>query len=227
MSGEILRTLLHQRASDLGKTVKAIAADAGLARTYLYKLAAGTTVDPSVGTLARLAEALQISPIALLRHYMHLGVSDNSLLGKEPGASRSRGLTAPDDAIMLNADITIPDHSVVRGGEAFRKVWEIQNVGRTYWRGRRLIRADQQYILSTTEVDGALKPLARTHLSALNQVVPIPETPPGACVQLVVDFAAPRKNCSVASVWRIHDEVGTPCYDSSFILQVVVTVIDQ
>ncbi|MDI1259525.1 NBR1-Ig-like domain-containing protein [Aquabacterium sp.] len=227
MSADALRALLRQRARDLGKTFKALAIDAGLARTYLYKLADGVTLDPSVGTLVRLADALEVSPIALLRHYVHLDMPEQR--AKRPGVntSRSQGLSVLDDAVVFNADITIPDHAVVRGGEAFRKVWEIQNVGRVAWLARRLVRADQQYVISRAKTDGALEPLVQAHLRSVNLEVQIPDTLPGECVRVEVDFAAPRENCSVASIWRIHDKDGRPCYDASFFLQVIVTVIDQ
>ncbi|RZI79013.1 MAG: helix-turn-helix domain-containing protein [Rubrivivax sp.] len=227
MPGENLRGLLHQRARELGKTVKALAADAGLARTYLYKLADGVTLDPSVGTLVRLAGALEVSPITLLRHYVNLAMPEQRAPRPGVDTSRCRGLVAQDDAIVFNADITIPDHAVVRGGEAFRKVWEIQNIGRVTWSGRRLVRADQQYVISRAAMGGTFEPLAQAHLRSMSQEVRIADTPPGGCVRVAVDFAAPCENCSVVSVWRIHDAEGLPCYDTSFFLQVIVTVIDQ
>lgn len=219
--------LMHQRARELGKTFKAVAAEAGLARTYLYKLTDGVTIDPSVGTLVRLAGALEVSPIALFRHYVHLDMQEQRVQRAGVGNSKAKGLLALDDAIAFNADVTIPDHTVVRGGEAFRKVWEIQNVGRVAWLGRRLVRADQQYVISRAKVDGVLEPVVHAHLRSLNQEVRFPDTLPGGCVRVEVDFAAPRANCSVASVWRIHDQDGNPCYDASFFLKVIVTVIDQ
>jgi len=227
MSGNDLRALLRHRAHDLGKTFKTLAIEAGLARTYLYKLTAGVTLDPSVGTLVRLAGALEVSPIALLRHYAQLAMPEQRAPRTGLETSRATGLLRQDDTIVFNADITIPDHTVIRGGEAFRKVWEIQNVGRVTWQGRRLIRADQQYVISRARAGGALEALTQAHLRSIHQEVRIPDTPPGACVRLEVDFAAPCENCSVASIWRIHCKDGTPCYDASFFLQVIVTVIDQ
>lgn len=227
MSGNNLRALLRHRARDLGKTLQTIAAEAGLARTYLYKLTNGTTLDPSVGTLVRLAEALEVSPIALLRHYVQLNMPEQRVHRPGVKTSRAKGLSLQDDVVVFNADITIPDHSVVRGGEAFRKVWEIQNVGCVTWQGRRLIRADQQYVISRALVGGTLEPLTQAHLRSVNREVCIPDTPPGACVRVEVDFAAPRENCSIASVWRIHGKDGRPSYDASFFLQVIVTVMDR
>lgn len=227
MPGNDLQALLRHRARDLGKTYKTLAVEAGLARTYLYKLTNGVTIDPSVGTLVRLACALEISPVALLRHYGQLSMPEQRASRQGGSTSSAKGLSRSNDTIAFNADVTIPDHAVVRGGEAFRKVWEIQNTGELTWQGRKLIRVDQQYVISRASVSGALEPLVQSHLRSIRHEVAIPDTPPGACAQIAVDFAAPRENCSVASVWRIHDGDGRPCYDASFFLQVIVTVIDQ
>ena len=45
---EPLRALLARRSRELGRSLTAIAAEAGLARTYLYELANGNKRDPSV-----------------------------------------------------------------------------------------------------------------------------------------------------------------------------------
>lgn len=227
MAGNDLRALLRHRARELGKTFKTLAAEAGLARTYLYKLTDGITLDPSVGTLIRLAGALEVSPIALLRHYVQMNMPEQKSSGAGLQTSRAKGLSTEDDIVVFNADITIPDHTVVRGGEAFRKVWEIHNAGRVMWQGRKLIRADKQYVISRELAGGSLQPVMQVHLRSIAEEVRIPDTPPGACVRVEVDFAAPRENCSTASVWRIHGKDGRPCYDSSFFLQVIVTVMDQ
>ena len=117
-----MHDLLRRRARDLGKSVASLAAEAGLARTYLYKLASGGTADPSVRTLVRLAAAMQVAPVALIRRYADLG------MGGQPSGLPTSGTTlahAPGNAgdrIVCNGDVTVPDHSVVKGGEAFRKV---------------------------------------------------------------------------------------------------------
>ncbi|SFE43031.1 NBR1-Ig-like domain-containing protein [Paracidovorax wautersii] len=222
-----LKALMRQRSRDLGKTFTALAAEAGLARTYLYKLAADSGVDPSIGTLARLAHALQVSPVAVLRHYVALGIAGRRPRPPVTSTSISRGIRMPADAVVFNADITIPDHMAVRGGEAFRKVWEVQNVGQAAWAGRRLIRADDEYVIARSGGSGMLQPLVHAYLVSMHREVAIPYTPPGGCVRLTVDFVAPSENCSVASIWRIHDAEGRPCFGPEFFLQTIVTVLVQ
>lgn len=221
-----MHTLLLRRSRELGKTFKGLAADAGLARTYLYKLAHGTTLNPSVRTLVRLAGALEISPVVLFRHFGDLRGASIATTKPLSPSTRAPGLADSDDAVTFNADITIPDHAPVNGGECFRKIWEIQNVGRVTWQGRRLVRVDSKYVIARAEPDGSLVPVIHAHLASLDRHVPIPNTLPGGVVRLHVDFVAPKENCSVVSIWRIEDSFGHASYGPSFILQVIVTVID-
>ncbi|ADU34371.1 NBR1-Ig-like domain-containing protein [Variovorax paradoxus] len=218
-----LHGLLIRRARELGKTLKMMAIEAGLARSGLYKLADGTIRDPSVHTLLRLAAAMEVSPIALIRLYGDInapaGVRDRggSSLGRAQGLNDSR------DAAMLNADVTIPHHAVVNGGEVFEKVWEVQNVGEVFWMGRRLVRVDR----SCSRIDADLSAESRLHLASAAREIVIPNTPPGGVVRLSARFSAPRENCSIASVWRIEDQALRPCYGTGFFLGVIVTVIDR
>jgi transcriptional regulator with XRE-family HTH domain len=228
MLEQCLQALMRQRSRDLGKTFTVLAAEAGLARTYLYKLASDTVMDPSIGTLMRLARALEVSPVAVFRHYVSLGIDGGRPL-RPPAmcTDQSRGVLIQNDAVVFNADITVPDHMAVCGGEAFRKVWEIQNIGQIAWKGRRLVRADDEYVIARPACNGTLQPLVHSHLISLQREVAIPYTPPGVCVQLSVDFVAPCANCSVASIWHIQDADGRACFGPEFFLQVIVTVIAQ
>lgn len=72
----------------------------------------------------------------------------------------------PADAVVFNADITIPDHMALRGGEAFRKVWEFraQNVGQTACAGRRLVLAEDEYVIARSGGNGMLQPLVHAYL---------------------------------------------------------------
>lgn len=222
-----LQALLRRRATELGKTLKTFAAEAGLARSYLYKLADGTTRDPSVQTLLRLAGAMQISPVALLRLYGNMNAPGSGKTHRSSSSSRAIGLNDARDIAMLNPDVTIPYHAVVNGGEVFEKIWEIQNVGDAFWADRRLVRVDSSSVSAAGKFaeERAAKP--HLHLVSLERQLVIPRTPPGGILRLGTHFVAPRENCSVASIWRIEDRFNRPCYGPAFILEVVVTVIDQ
>jgi transcriptional regulator with XRE-family HTH domain len=220
-----IHALLIRRARELGKPLTALAEEAGLARSYLYKLANGVTRDPSIGTLVRLAQAMQISPVLLFRHFaqLHTGQSNN-VMGP---ATQASGLRDPADAIAFSADVSIPDYSVVSAGEVFTKTWELQNTGFVPWRGRRLVRVDDQYTITRRHRDGSLEPVLESHLSSLQREVDVPETLPGQPVRISVDFAAPHDSCSTASIWRIENSAGDLCYPHRFFLQVIATVIDD
>ncbi|MDN7905238.1 NBR1-Ig-like domain-containing protein [Burkholderia diffusa] len=225
MKKETLRALIARRGRELGKSMTAIAKEANLSRTYLYALAGGSAQDPSVRTLVQLAKAIQVSPLLLFRYYADLS--------GEPAAgapvaltNRATGLRDPEDVVVFNADVTTPDHAVVLPGEKFQKIWEIQNLGRRTWSGRRLTRVDGEYVMARRNPSGSgLEVVLDAHLASLYREIAIPDTQPGQPVRLCIDFAAPKESCTVASIWRIEDSQGQPCYGPSFILHVVVTVM--
>ncbi|WP_295985727.1 NBR1-Ig-like domain-containing protein [uncultured Variovorax sp.] len=222
-----MRELLVRRARELGKTLKTVAVEAGLARSCLYKLINGTTRDPSVQTLLRLAGAVEVSPIALLRLYGDMNTPRSERATEPLPPSRAVGLLDSRDIALLNADVTVPHHAVVNGGEIFEKIWEIQNIGEICWTGRRLVRVDNPCsgIVGRSAEDPVAK--SRLQLVSLEREIAIPKTLPGGLVRLRTFFSAPKANCCVASVWRIEDQSLRPCYGPAFFLGVTVTVIDQ
>jgi len=223
--GETLRALIARRGRELGKSMTTIAKEAGLSRSYLYGLAGGTAQDPSVRTLVSLSKAIQVSPLLLFRYYADLSGAPVAGAPLAP-TNRAVGLHNRSDIVVFNADVTTPDHTVVLPGEVFQKVWEIQNMGNRPWVGRRLVRVDGEYVVARRDPGKAdLEVVLNAHLASLYREIPIPDTQPGQPVRLCVDFAAPKENCTVASIWRIEDSYGVPCYGSAFILHVIVTVM--
>jgi len=142
-----LRSLLARRSRELGRPLSAIARDAGLSRAHLYELASGSAQDPSARTLVRLAHALQVSPLLLFRYFAEIA-APSLTRANWVATNRAVGLIDSSDVAAFNADTTMPDHAVVLPGEAFRKVWEIQNLGQRPWRGRRLARVDGDYVVA-------------------------------------------------------------------------------
>lgn len=225
-SPEPLRALLARRGRELGKTLTALAAEAGLARTYLYDLANGGARDPSVRTLVRLAGALQVSPLLLFRYYADL--QGSAAFGAFPLATnRAVNPRDPEDIAAFNADVTTPDHAVVSPGESFRKIWELQNLGNRPWRGRRVQRVDGEYAIARRRPDGGLEAVQEAYLASLYREIALPDTLPGQPVHIAVDFAAPKESCTVASIWRMTEADGVPCFGPSFIFFALVTVMAQ
>ncbi|MCK8225357.1 hypothetical protein LW974_17840, partial [Erwinia amylovora] len=92
---------------------------------------------PGILTLQRVAKALRLPASALYRLY---AVAD-------PAPQRHARMSYVSlhdvrDVLMLAADVTVPDHTVVMPGERFTKTWAIQNVGQVPWPERQLVRID-------------------------------------------------------------------------------------
>jgi transcriptional regulator with XRE-family HTH domain len=215
-----LRSFVLRRAREVGLSVADVAQRAGLTRQYLYKLIDGGTHDPGIRTLHRLAQALEVAPVVLFRHFIDLRAARR---GPRPGVATS--LHDGDDAVAFAADLTMPDHAPVAPGERFTKTWAVQNVGTVAWQQRRLARADDPIVVARRLGDGSLAPMADAHLRALQVDALLPDTAPGDVAVISVDFEAPQEACSVASVWRIAEGDGRACFPPHFFLQVVVTVL--
>lgn len=212
-----LKAFVSRRGEELGKTLRGISSDAGLARSYLYKLVGGEIHDPSVRVLHRLACALEVSPVSLYRLYGSLSAPISAFSETHLRSSCASAMGNAQDVALVNPDYSTPYHHVVLGGEVFKKTWEIQNIGRASWSGRRLVRKDVSCQCSSKVVG----------LVSLEREIAIPETLPGATARLETHFAAPGKNCSAAAVWRIEDRFNKPVYAPYFSLEVIVTVIAE
>lgn len=213
-----LEALVRRRCADLRRSLQEVARTAGISRSHLYKIFDGSISDPSVRTLVRIAAAVDVPAMVLLQHY-----------AQEPRGTHWRhtlacGLRDPADKVAFAADLSVPDHDWVAPGARFRKAWLIRNAGHVTWQGRRLVRADADLVVAR-EVHGRLERLLDAHLMSLGRDLPIPDLAPGMDCELSMDFRAPEKGGTAASLWRIVDATGAPCFPASFFLQVVVTVV--
>ena len=95
--------------------------------------------------------------------------------------------------VAFVTDVTIPDDTVLKPGEAFEKVWRIRNSGDCPWDGRyRLVHADGDKL-------GASGPVQ------LGQSVDVGET-----VDISVKMQAPENDDSYTSWWEMQDDLGHP-----------------
>jgi hypothetical protein len=93
------------------------------------------------------------------------------------------------DEVAL-AGQTVREGAFVKVGSTFEQSWELENAGFCTWEGR------------------ALKELASEKLTAEQELVPIPTTPPGERVAISVRFAAPGEPSNCRSVWQVVDRDG-------------------
>src|SRR5690606_11016612 len=95
------------------------------------------------------------------------------------------------DRAAFVGDVSIPDGSVVRPGQAFTKTWRLRNEGTCTW--------TPSYAL----VLGAGNALSGPAAQALGATVP-----PGGAVDISVNLAAPTANGDYRSKWFLRNEQG-------------------
>lgn len=100
-------------------------------------------------------------------------------------------------------DVTIPDGTKMKPGEAFTKTWEIKNTGSCPWgRGYWLVFVNNQQMGAPDRV-------------------PIPETAPGATTEVSVTLTAPAAVGEYRSDWQMQVNEDRR-FGSSFYLVIVV-----
>lgn len=107
-------------------------------------------------------------------------------------------------------DVTIPDDTELRPGEAFTKIWRLQNVGTCPW--------TSDYTLVWFSGERLEAPLE----VSLNETVTY-----GQSVDLSVEMKAPDTEGTYQSNWKLQDPSGTlfgigPNFDSAFWVRIVV-----
>ena len=215
----MLGAVVRRRCQQIGVTLSDVAIQSRMTRAYLHRLMNGKTANPGVLTLQRLASALQLPASALFRFFGQ-GVGPTSATAK-----RHVGLRDADDGMVFVADVTVPDHALMTPGEVFRKTWCLQNAGNQVWVGRMLQRVDSDVLLATRSGPGELLPLLNVHIQSLGSQIEVPMTQPGHFADLSVDMKAPEGSGTVASVWRMVDADGHPCFGPQCCLYTVVTVV--
>jgi hypothetical protein len=114
------------------------------------------------------------------------------------------------DKALFITDVTIPDGTVIAGGESFTKTWQLRNIGSCSW--------DEEYSLVFIEGDS---------LDGLELVPLSLEVKPGDDVQLSVLLSAPAESGTYQGAWKLRDTNGIlfgigPGSDRAFWVQIVV-----
>jgi murein DD-endopeptidase MepM/ murein hydrolase activator NlpD len=92
----------------------------------------------------------------------------------------------PRDEAQFDADITTPDGTVLRAGEAFKKTWRVRNTGNTDW---------ANYTMAF---------FSGNPMSAPDEV-PVPLTRPGETQQISVNMIAPATPGAIKSTWMLQN----------------------
>lgn len=118
--------------------------------------------------------------------------------------------SAPSYKAGFVTDVTIPDNTVVKPGEAFKKTWRLRNDGNATW--------SSNYKLVFVSGDAMSGPASKT----IGQSVA-----PGATIDISVDLTAPTSAKTYIGNWMLQTDTGTnfgigPNATSSFYVKIVV-----
>jgi hypothetical protein len=107
-------------------------------------------------------------------------------------------------------DVTIPDDSQFQPGEAFTKVWRLQNAGTCTW--------DQNYALALFSGDG---------MGAVSNIPLEGQVAPNETVDVSVDLIAPEADGTYQGNWKLKNELGEwfgigPNGGSAFWVRIIV-----
>lgn len=200
MSAEDLSQYIKTRLKELNLTTTAAAERSGVSRQTWHKLINADIVEARLSTLIRVADALEIHTMTMLKIYFH----GQPLTHTTTKASGSRKF-----ASGFVADITYPDNSIVQVGQQFEKVWEIANLGTESWVGWSLHCVDEHLDIvpkeGKTEYSSAI---CQYGLIPLVSQIDVPTTHPNERVKLAVKFQAPALPCSVMSHWKLVNAQG-------------------
>ncbi len=122
-----------------------------------------------------------------------------------PAPVATAGIACEPNAAFVS-DVTIPDGTPVKPGDAISKVWRVRNTGTCAW--------DASYQLAFVEA---------TQMSAVTAVAVAP-TAQGATVDIAVPMTAPRTPGTYIGKWRMRAPSGTLFGQAVFVAIRVVDV---
>lgn len=106
MSGKDLANYLEQRVAMLGISRSEVARRADISRQTWYRLLSADLTDAKLSTITRLAEALETTPLHLLRLYLDEGVDTVHLNGasNDAGGFLARTLGTPANRVSSSGN---------------------------------------------------------------------------------------------------------------------------
>lgn len=193
---------INRQIYELNLTKTEVAKRAGISRQALYKLLNMEVEEAKLSTFIRLAHALEVHPLDLIRRLLQ---------GWQMPIRSPKGTKYPRDYSGFVRDVTIPDNDIVSVNQQFEKIREIQNIGEVEWNNRRLVCVDDELFLLRKNND-KLIPLSPQNLLPVQREVLIPTTRSQKKVCISVIFRAPPYPCTTISYWKMIDSEGNLCF---------------
>jgi lambda repressor-like predicted transcriptional regulator len=192
-----LDAYIRQRCRERGFSLTALCREAGISRQTLYDLALNHGKLPTLPTVVAVAGVLGVHPMRLLQL-----IFDAAPVARD----HHTGAQRPGDRSAFVRDVNYADGELVLPGQRFVKTWEVQNVGSVPWAGRSLVCQDET--LTVLLATGDQMELAPNLLPDASRVA-VPETAPGALVQISMGFTAPSAPATVLSYWKLVNADGS------------------
>jgi hypothetical protein len=190
--------------------------------TMLPPAVSGVTVDPTLvaeTVSARQTEAYTPQPtLAATPTPPPTAHSQAPTATLQPAETLASPAASPSPTQVCNRaaagfpkiDVTIDDNTPVQPGQAFTKIWRLENVGSCPW--------SRQYAVRFSHGD---------RMGAVESVALLGEVAPGESVEIAVDMVAPLTSGTYRGNWKLSAPDGTlfgigPMGDSPFWVQIVV-----
>jgi transcriptional regulator with XRE-family HTH domain len=175
-----------------GDSVRTVASGFGCSASHISRVERGDT-KPSRALVQFYEEKFEADGllVSLFEVAAHANEQKRrrSRTGKQPKA-------IPGDATAF-VDETVPQGTLFKPGEVFTKVWRIRNCGTVHWRGRRLERQG---------------PLTGPGLITSPKYIDVPDTQPGAVVEIETLLKAPTYDATSIAYFKMVDQDGFLCF---------------
>ncbi|MFZ5820969.1 MAG: NBR1-Ig-like domain-containing protein [Chloroflexota bacterium] len=154
---------------------------------------AAATLNPLYTAAARTVEAMntQAAGTALASPTLSPGTATPPLSFSSLTPYQSPAPVSRCDAAAFIKDVTIPDGTVIERGDAFQKIWRLQNVGTCSW--------TPSYALVFISGDGMSGPTSASLPGNVN---------PGESMDLSVNLTAPGKDGHYRGYWKLRNPTG-------------------
>jgi len=193
---------IRRRAYALDMTLTETARRAGITRQALYKLLDQRVTEARLSTLIKIARALNVHPLALIRRLF--GTRQFPLM-------TTRDSKYSHDHAGFIRDATFPDNETVLVNQEFEKKWEIQNLGEVEWVDRKLVCMDDELYIVRRDNEEVV-PVLDQNLIPLDHEVAVPSTSPGKTALISIRFKAPAFPCTTISYWKMVDKETDVCF---------------